>query len=159
MARAIERRRERMPAHLDLLRAAFSWARAAHPSQPLTAGLWMGDRTLNALLVELSDLITFHCYDPAVRLEALIARLRQHGRPLICTEYMARTLGSDFRSTLPVFKRERVGCLSWGLVNGKTQTHVSWTGQSDRWFHDILNRDGTSYDPDEVAFIKVMTGR
>jgi hypothetical protein len=157
MARAIERRRERMPLHLALLDRAFAWAREAAPDQPLTAGLWMGDRDLNARLVELSDIITFHSYDEAARLEELIARLRRHERPLICTEYMARTRGSDFASTLPVFHREGVGCLNWGLVNGKTQTHISWRGESDRWFHDILHPDGRPYDPDEVALIRKLT--
>jgi hypothetical protein len=152
--RALARRTERMPLHLDLLDRAFAWARAEAPSQPLTAGLFLPDRELNAHLAERSDVITFHCYEDAGRLAELIARLRRHGRPLICTEYMARTLGSDFRSTLPVFKRERVGCYNWGLVNGKTQTHIAWTGESDRWFHDILRADGTSYEPAETEFIR-----
>jgi hypothetical protein len=156
---AARRRIERMPAHLDLLDRAFAWARSERPRQPLTVGLFMPDRDLNAHLAALSDVITFHCYEPAERLVALIGRLRKHNRPLICTEYMARTLGSDFRSTLPVFKRERVGCYNWGLVNGKTQTHITWTGESDRWFHDILHPDGTPYDADEAAFIKTTIGR
>ena len=157
--RALARRAERMPLHLDLLDLAFAWARSVSPSQPLTAGLFLPDRELNAHLTDVSDVITFHCYEDATRLTALIGRLRRHGRPLICTEYMARTLGSDLRSTLPVFKGEGVGCYNWGLVNGKTQTHVAWTGESDRWFHDILHADGAPYDTDEAAFIRSLTAR
>jgi hypothetical protein len=157
-AQALARRSKRKPAHLALLDDSFRWARAAAPTQPLTAGLWMGDGDLNARLIDLSDVLTFHSYDHAERLMTLIERLRRHGRPLICTEYMARTRGSDFASTLPVFKAERVGCYNWGLVNGKTQTHIAWTGESDRWFHDILRPDGAPYDPAEAAFIKGMTG-
>lgn len=71
---------------------------------------------------------------------------------------MARTRGCDFASTLPVFKRENVGCYNWGLVNGRTQTHIAWTGESDRWFHDILHTDGSPYDADEVELLQEMTG-
>jgi hypothetical protein len=157
-AAAMRRRSERMPLHLELLDLAFAWARAAEPQQPLTAGLFLPDRELNEHLAARSDVISFHCYDDSDRLAALIERLRRHDRPILCTEYMARTLGSDVRSVLPLFKRERIGCYNWGLVNGKTQTHISWTGENERWFHDILRPDGSPYDGDEVAFIREVTG-
>jgi hypothetical protein len=156
--KALARRAERVPLHLALLDHAFAWAREAAPSQPLTAGLFLPDRALNTHLSDLSDVISFHCYEDAERLAALIGRLRRHDRPLVCTEYMARTLGSDFRAMLPVFKRDRVGCYNWGLVNGKTQTNISWTGESDVWFHDVLHPDGTPYDPEEAAFIRAVAG-
>jgi hypothetical protein len=156
---ALRKRAARMPLHLELLDLAFEWARSQKPSQPLTAGLFLPDRELNEHLASLSDVVSFHCYEDSERLAALIARLRRHDRPLLCTEYMARTRGSDFRMVLPVFKRERIGCYNWGLVNGKTQTHISWTGESDRWFHDILHADGTPYDESEVAFIREQTRR
>jgi hypothetical protein len=156
--KALRRRAESMPKHLELLDRAFQWAWEAGPEQPLTAGMFLPDRDLNERLAEASDVITFHCYESVECLEALIQSLRKHGRPLICTEYMARTMGSDFRAHLPVYKRERVGCYNWGLVNGRSQTHIAWTGESDRWFHDILRPDGLPYDPEEVAFIREMTG-
>lgn len=156
-ADAQRRRAEALPRHLELLDLAFAWARAARPEQPLTAGLWSPDRELNARLVALSDIVTFHCYDGPERLATLIGRLRRHGRPVICTEYMARTLGSTFRGCLPVFLRERVGCYNWGLVNGRTQTHIAWTGEAEVWFHDILRQDGSPYDAEEVAFIRELT--
>lgn len=153
---AARRRIANMPHHVRLLEWSFDWARAVSPQQPLTAGLFMPDRDLNERLASLSDVITFHNYQNAERLTELIGRLRKHERPLICTEYMARTLGCDFASQLPVFKRERVGCYNWGLVNGKSQTHIAWTGERDRWFHDILRGDGPPYDTDEVAFIRAI---
>jgi hypothetical protein len=156
--RALQRRAEAMPAHLRLLELAFECARSAGAQQPLTSGMYTGERELNDRLASLSDVITFHCYEPADRLEALIGRLRRHGRPLVCTEYMARTRGSDFRSAMPVFKREGVGCYSWGLVNGKSQTHIAWTGEQDVWFHDILRGDGMPYDAEESSFIRGVTG-
>lgn len=156
-AEAMKRRQVQLPKHLELLALTFEWARAAGPEQPLTAGLWMGDRGVNERLTSSSDVISFHTYEDEQRLADLIGRLREHGRPLLCTEYMARTRGSDFRAQLPIFKRERVGCYNWGLVNGKSQTHIAWTGESDRWFHDILHPDGTPYDLDEVRFIRETT--
>ena len=53
-----------------------------------------------------------------------------------------------------------------GLVAGKTQTNLPWDSwqkpYTDRepamWFHDILYFDGKPYRPEEVAFIKQMTG-
>jgi len=158
VAAAERRRAAAMPAHLRLLELSFAWARSSSPSQPLTAGAYTGEREINERLFALSDIISFHSYDPPERLASLIERLRRHGRPIICTEYMARTRGSDFRTALPIFKRERVGCYNWGLVNGRTQTHIAWTGEDHVWFHDVFHPDGTPYDADEVAFIREMTG-
>lgn len=157
--RALRRRAEALPRHLELLDLAFDWARSVQPRQPCTAGLYMPDRELNEHLAAASDVISFHCYEPAERLKLLIARLRRHERPLLCTEYMARTLGSDFRAHLPVYKREKIACYNWGLVNGKTQTHISWTGDGSAWFHDIFRANGTPYDAAEAAFIRETIGR
>jgi hypothetical protein len=161
-AAATRRRMDRLPRHLELLARAFEWARAADQQQPLTAGLWLRDRDLNARLAEASDIITFHNYEDAGALEEHIARLRRHGRPLICTEYMARPRGSRFETHLPIFKRERVGAYNWGFVNGKTQTHIAWTqqpGEEAEWFHDVLRPDGTPYAAGEVAAIRDLTSR
>ncbi len=62
MVEAMKRRAESMPLHLELLDLAFQWARSAGPEQPLTAGLWLSDREINARLADLSDVVTFHCY-------------------------------------------------------------------------------------------------
>jgi hypothetical protein len=142
--------------HLVLLQRAFTWARAASPSQPLTAGAFSRDRELNELLAQLSDVISFHCYDGPEALAALIARLRRHGRPLLCTEYMARTQGSRFHDCLPVLHGERVAAYNWGFVNGRTQTHIAWTplAEPGAWFHDVLHGDGTPYDAVETALIR-----
>jgi hypothetical protein len=159
-ARAAARRREeRVEQHLRLFDLAFDWARAARPGQPLTAGVWLRDREINARIIGRSDVVTFHNYEEVDALTAHIARLRRYNRPLICTEYMARTMGSRFETHLPVFRRERVGCYNWGLVNGKTQTHAAWTPHAgDVWFHDIFHADGRPYDEAEVAAIRKLTG-
>lgn len=151
-------------ATLPLLKRAFAWARSVDPDQPLTAPVWFFDPPLNRVLLDACDIITFHNYKNAANLTRQIQRLKETGRPLICTEYMARPEGSRFETHLPVFKAHRVGCYSWGLVRGKTQTHFPWTSppgadEPDIWFHDILQPNGAPYDSDEVATIHSWTAR
>lgn len=154
---------------LRLLKQEWKWARSAHPSQPLTSGVWKGDWSAAGLSemarfqLENSDVITFHCYDPPDVMKKRIESLRRFHRPLICTEYMARPLGSTFAAILPVLKEEKVGAYNWGFVSGKTQTIYPWdswektySGEPPLWFHDIFRDDGTPYDSRETAFIKRM---
>jgi hypothetical protein len=148
---------------LPLLRDAFAWTRAEDPVQPLTASVWFEGARLERELVGLSDILSFHDYRPVPGLERRISRLRAHGRPLLCTEFMARSAGSLFATHLPVFRREGIGCFSWGLVSGRTQTAWSWkdrpgTPEPAVWFHDILRRDGTPFDPAEVEILRRETG-
>jgi hypothetical protein len=159
---------------LPLLRQAFAWAREAKPEQPLTSGVWKGDWStpekmteMDRLQIELSDVVTFHNYDSPTELEKRINWLKRYNRPMICTEYMARGNGSFFFGGLLVGKVHNVGMINWGLVQGKTQTHLPWDSWQhpyvDRepsiWFHEVFRTDGTPYIPEEVEFIKRMTGK
>ncbi|HEY3579583.1 MAG TPA: hypothetical protein VGK82_03535 [Pyrinomonadaceae bacterium] len=159
---------------LRLLPQAFAWARAAQPEQPLTSGVWKGDwstpekmTAMDRLQIELSDVVTFHNYDAPTELERRINWLTRYNRPLICTEYMARGNGSYFFGSLLVGKVHHVGMINWGFVQGKTQTNLPWDSWQhpyvDRepsvWFHEIFRNDGTPYLPEEVEFIKRMTGK
>lgn len=150
-----------------LLRKAFDWARAANPAQPLTSGLWylrpnMHSR-LNSLALELSDVISFHSYFDLAVTTSLVNQLKTHNRPLLCTEYLARTAGSHFETILPLYKQEKIGSFNWGLVSGKTQTIYSWEEaipsgrEPETWFHDILRQDGTPYRKEEADFIGKIT--
>ena len=150
-------------ASVPLLRLAFEWAREAAPSQPISCGVWADFAPIRELQLAASDVITFHDYEDTAHLEAQIAELGQYGRPLICTEYMARTRGSRFETHLPIFKRERVGAINWGLVAGKTQTNYPWRSpqgapEPQVWFHEVFHGDGTPYDPAEVAAIRAYAG-
>ncbi|MFP4502315.1 MAG: cellulase family glycosylhydrolase [Candidatus Hydrogenedentota bacterium] len=165
-------RKEKEAAHLVLLGKVFDWAREANPAQPLTAGVWVavGRRTdpvdpLDKLMLERSDIITFHTYSPLPAAKTAVEWLQQAGRPIICTEYMARSAGSTFEAIMPYFKAEDVGAINWGLVSGRSQTIYPWhswkepfTEEPDPWFHDVFRKDGTPYDPDEVKLIQELTG-
>jgi Cellulase (glycosyl hydrolase family 5) len=156
---------------LKLLKEEWQWAREVNPSQPLTSGVWKGDWSSDASLSEMarfqlhnSDVITFHSYDPPEVTKKKIGSLRRYDRPIVCTEYMARPLGSTFASILPLLKTERVGAYNWGFVNGKSQTIYPWnswdkpyTSEPAVWFHDIFRADGQPYDPKETELIRKLT--
>lgn len=153
-------------ASMDLLVKVFGWARAVNPSQPLSAGLWdWSFEKLNAYQALNSDVITYHDYSEEPSHRKTIQLLKTHGRPLICTEYMARTRGSRFETVMPMLKNENVGALNWGLVMGKTNTIYAWDNpvpdgsEPKEWFHDIFRKDGTAYKPWEVELIKKLNGK
>ena len=145
-----------------LLKDIFSWARKVDPSQPLTAGIWsnkLGD--MNLWQIDHSDIVTYHTYAPLDSHQELVDTLKAYGRPMICTEYMARTEGSTFQTILPMLRRENIGAINWGLVAGKSNTIFPWstmhdpcpTEEPEVWFHDILRKNGSPYDDDEVMCI------
>jgi hypothetical protein len=159
---------------LALLPRAFGWARAAHPTQPLTSGVWKDDWAVPEKLgpgakiqIEMSDVISFHSYDKPEVFEKKVLPLQQYHRPILCTEYMARGNGSTFQGTLPIAKKYNVAAINWGLVAGRTQTYLPWDSwqhpYTDRepaiWFHEIFRTDGTPYSAEETAFIMQTTGR
>tara|TARA_R110002020_G_scaffold259768_2_gene473704 strand:- start:36527 stop:37576 length:1050 start_codon:yes stop_codon:yes gene_type:complete len=147
---------------LPLLKKVFAWAREAGPSQPISAGLWAWDlKDLNAFQALNSDIITYHDYEGPEWHKRVIELLQSHGRPMICTEYMARTRDSRFSNILPMLKKENIGAINWGLVNGKTNTIYAWdtpikNGEPIEWFHDVFRKDGTPYRQDEADLIKKL---
>lgn len=150
-------------ASLPLVEAAFRWAREAKPTQPVTTTIW-GDAAMRERIIELSDVLCFHSYGALPEVREEVARLLARGRPVFCTEWLARGQGSRFESHLPFFKENKIACWNWGLVAGRTQTYYPWGSpkgapEPDTWHHDILRRDGTPHKPREVRLIKVITGK
>jgi hypothetical protein len=142
-------------ATLPLLERVFDWARQISPAQPLTVGQWNDNAALNRVAADLSDITTFHDYGGAAQTAKTIERLRDLQRPMICTEWLNRGAGSSVADCLPLFRTANAGCMHWGLVNGRTQTHLNWghrPGDPDlpRWQHDLYLGDHTPYDNEEI---------
>jgi hypothetical protein len=150
---------------MPLLKKVFEWAWSVRPSQPLTVGVWFLDfPAINKYQLENSDIITYHNYSDTVSMKKAIDSLQRMGRPVICTEYMARSNNSKFETHLPILKRYNVGAINWGLVSGKSNTIFPWgskegSPEPNPWFHDIFRKDGTPYDVKEVELIKKLTGK
>lgn len=153
-----------------LLTKAFVWARSSNPSQPITSGVWAGDWTekgmkpIFKLQLEQSDVISFHCYDKPADFQKRIDELKRYGKPMLCTEYMARANGSTFEGFLPIAKENKIAMINWGFVDGKTQTKFPWdswtkkyTSDPPVWFHEIFHTDGTPYIAKETELIKKLT--
>ncbi len=168
-------------ATVPLVNKVFDWAREVDPVQPLTSDVF-GSMAMQRLALDRSDVVTFHNYDPPESLQANINQLELAGRPIICSEWLNRARQSIPSGALPVFTRENVGCIHWGLVNGRTQTNFPWGSKAGMpspkiWQHDLyrseytvesipaggygfgLDYDPTAaehkpYDPAEIAMFK-----
>jgi hypothetical protein len=149
-----------------LLPQVFQWARSANPAQPLTSGVWQGSwgarrSAISGIQLDNSDVITFHSYAKPDDFEARIDELAPLGRPILCTEYLARSQGSTVEGILPVAKRRNVGAYSWGFVVGKTQTYLPWdswdhpyTTAPKTWFSDLLKPDGLPFQNREIQTVQ-----
>lgn len=159
----------------ELLPKVFEWARAKKPVQPLTSGVWIGDdwspgaKSLTAIQrtqLEQSDVISFHNYEQPEAFEARVAQLRGYDRPLICTEWLARGNGSNVDTILPIARRENIGMINWGFVDGAIQTRFPWDSwqrpytlqEPTLWFHDLLKADGTPYRAREAELFRKIAG-
>ncbi|MDO7840764.1 glycoside hydrolase 5 family protein [Sphingomonas immobilis] len=156
-----------------LLAQVFEWARAADPSQPLTSGVWWHDdwatpgklTPMEKLQLSQSDVISFHDYGWPEQFEGRVKQLQGYGRPILCTEFMARGNGSTFDGSLPIGKKYNVAMINWGFVDGKTQTRLPWDSwkkpyvvdEPTLWFHEVFRADGTPYRPAEAALIRRLS--
>ena len=163
----------------ELMIETFEWARDLAPCHPLSVGAWRlsapqvaamhgpFSHPIDQAALLMSDVINFHSYCSIGRMKSVIEYLQPFGRPLFCTEWMARSVGSRIAEQLPLFKKERIGAWQWGLVRGRTQTHIPWPNIKARmynynegtseWFHDLLEMDGRPYDSDEADLVQSLT--
>ena len=152
-----------------LLDKVFDWAQSVDPVQPLTSGVWTGDHwdqnakldAVEKIQIARSDVLSFHDYSWP---ETFLVRARQmlsYGRPVLCTEYMARGNGSTFDGSLPIAKKLNIAMFNWGFVDGKTQTRLPWDSwkkpytyeEPPIWFHEVLRSDGKPYRVAETDLI------
>ncbi len=153
--------------NLPLLTKVFAWAQAVRPSQPLTVGLWRSTlKQITELSATQSDIISFHQYESPQSVLDDIDRIEglAEGRPILCTEYMARGMGNTFHTILPILRNHDIGAINWGLVSGKSQTIFPWhwtegMGIPELLFHDVFNPDGTLLYPLEEASLRAATGK
>jgi hypothetical protein len=148
----------------------FEVARSCNPSQPLTTGVWhqpweATPAELTAL--ELSDVISFHCYGSYHSNIRVISYLKEKfGRPILNTEWLNRIQHNNVQEVFPLFYLERIHCWHWGLVAGLSQTYEPWQSiwncyeaemnnlDVTKWQHDIFRANGKPYDPKEIKIFK-----
>jgi hypothetical protein len=159
----------------QLLPHVFRWVREEKPQQPVTAGLWTWWRwswhpdsvhrtsETEKIILNNSDIITFHHYGKPTDFETLVQHLKRYNRPLICTEYLARGEGNTPITILPIAKKYHIGMINWGFVDGKEQTKFPWDSWEKRyeaepalWHHVLFRADLTPYKPEEIALIKKL---
>ena len=139
----------------------FQWAREVAPSQPLSV-CWQGH--------DLSDVVTFHTYArPGFETQNRNSSgwdflneldwARAWGRPMLCTEWLARPFGNTISAILPFFERYHIGWFVWGLCAvGPAQLQYPWgwplgSPAPEKWFHCLLYPDGTPYSAEEILDI------
>lgn len=111
---------------------------------------------LESIQIEQSDIISFHNYASSVELQRTVDALLTYGiiiffaftlcvvfcfvfcfhsfiiiiiikgKPVVCTEYMAREAGSFFNPHMGIMKSRNVAAFNWGLVSGRTNTIYPW---------------------------------
>lgn len=164
---------------------SWVWAREVNPSQPITSctagAIGVNNKAINRLN---SDLHSIHCYKSVEEVKALIEDFQQDGRPVLMTEWLARTVGNTPETVLPLMKEMRVGAICWGLVSGKAGTIWAWSSrlvdgkrrslieerkagnvvregeampEPELWFHDLFRADGTPYKESEVELFRMLT--
>lgn len=157
---------------LPHLKKFFEIAREINPIQPLTSCVWrMGDMPdfceIEQFALENSDIISYHDYNSYAKNVEIIHFLKKLGRPIVCTEWLARCMQNNVEEMFPLFFLEKVGCYNWGFVAGKYQTFEPWEHVwSDleknpnlnfdftKWFHDLYRPSLRPYNPKEIEIIK-----
>lgn len=164
---------------------SWGWAREINPSQPITSNSAGSVGKANTQINRVnSDIHSIHSYSNAENLRKIILDYKSDGRPVVVTEWLARTNKSEVATCLPVMKELNVGAVNWGFVSGKTGTVWPWSSRNingkrlnvaelraegktvspkgpfpepEVWFHDLFRLDGTPYDPKEIKVFKKLT--
>ena len=166
-----------------LVYSSWIWAREVNPSQPICSNSAGSVGKMNiAINRSNSDIHSIHSYSPADKLEKLILDYKRDGRPVIVTEWLARTNGSTVADCLPVLKKHHVGAVNWGFVSGKSGTIWPWSSrrgvnithkraagevvrlgeafpEPELWFHDLFRIDGTPFAQTEIDIFRKLTGK
>jgi hypothetical protein len=158
---------------LPNLKKMFDTVRGIDPCQPLTCEVWSAWEMYEDIPeaqrygLENSDILSYHNYGSYLTNIRLIKELKEHGRPILNTEWLARGCGNTVQEMFPLFYLEKIGCYNWGFVAGKNQTYEPWNSiwegyENDpnfkydftKWFHDLYRPNHRPYDPKEIELIK-----
>lgn len=170
-----------------LVYASWQWAREINPSQPITATSAGSAGKINIQINRINaDILSIHSYENAENIEKLILDYQTEDRPIIMTEWLARTQGSTVEDILPVLKKHNVGAVNWGFVSGKSGTVWPWSSRREDekninvnekraqgkvvkpceafpepevWFHDLYRTDGTPFNQNEIELFKKLTSK
>jgi len=155
--------------HIALAKAAIRWAREAGPTQPITCSAyhWMTFVRHNTPerreLAGMCDVHNFHCYmlnwHEMQGIERMVSMLQGIAkRPMVCSEWLARSQGDNFSRALPYFAKHKIHWHSWGLYICDRNWEVIWDSSafhpSPLWFHEMLHPDGTPFDYREVELVR-----
>ena len=149
----------------------FEILRSNGVKQPLTADVWLYDENgfpcseAQKRALELSDVITFHCYGSYDTMLKVIEALRTYDRPIINNEWLNRLENNNVEDMFPLFYKEKIGSYHWGLMQGYSQTYEPWgiyfirqsKGEKldlTKWQHDIYRFNGMPYIPEEIEIFK-----
>lgn len=157
------------------MKRAFEILRSYNPIQPLAADVWRVPETgvlaeEERIAIELSDIISYHDYDPIDHSIYVLEFLRQFGRPMLNTEWLHRVQYNNVATHLPLYYANGVGVFNWGLVNGKFNGHEPWEGcwrrvaageklDITKWQHDLLRPSYRPYDPEEIRTFQLYARR
>lgn len=158
------------------LKRTFEIAREYEPTAPLTVGAWSYSDDYGAdpeaklspiqqLAVELSDIVSFHDYEPFWKVKNIVSELEKEGRPMANTEWLHRILDNNIADQLPFYREKQIASFNWGLVAGYSQFYLPWEWLKaarpeldyTKWQHDLFREDHTPYDPHEIELIKELT--
>lgn len=163
---------------IPYLKRAFEIARECDPIQPLTAGVWtypdsygvdpdVDVSPIQRVALDLSDIISFHDYEPFWKVQNIVKKLEEEGRPMANTEWLHRIWDNNLIDQLPLYREKKIASYNWGLVAGFSQHYLPWewlkAARPDldysKWQHDLFHEDHTPYDPEEIELIKKLTGK
>jgi hypothetical protein len=151
---------------LSFLKKVFEWAWDIRPDQPLTCAYWHDQdwlKGVSSFCLDHSDIISFHSYQHVTGLNERMEFCKRGKRPMVCSEYLARGVGSNYEQCLRFLKSQNIAAINWGLVSGKTQTIYPWGWNEEKgepifYFHDVFNTDGSLLYPHEkIVFDEIIS--
>lgn len=168
-----------------LVYQSWIWAREINPSQPITSCTLGSLGKTNIYINHINcDVYSIHSYSKPAAFEKSIIEYKKEGRPVMMTEWLARTNGNFVADCLPIMKKYNVAAINWGFVSGKSGTVWAWSSRRENgkqvnlnqkrannevvhegeafpepelWFHDLFRTDGTPFDPTEIKLFKELT--